>query len=361
MPSMWSSICDLDDSRTTFGVKVRLVRSYGNPSFTNKEEIVSWECILHDFQGDRIEATIPKNLIATFKDQLVEGLVYGIKNFKVVHNTKKNKLTTHKYKIILCEDTKIHELFVQNFPMKRFSFKSFEEVQVKDNLYNGSLFDIIGVLVHPGEVQIRTSSTGEQKKLIELTLEDTERRRLYCTLWENYVDDFLKLFEKENQDTNILIVQFCKTSIYRGEIRACNAFNVTNLLLNADVPEINDFRERLVKESSLNTTNNSSISQGAKCTLSNDDLFEGMSNLKTIEDILFDDESGCSWIIGTIDRIDWDYGWSYLSCKRCMKKMIKDERQFYCKHCSAHYESATLRYKIKVHVKDDTGRAQFLL
>ncbi|XP_057797402.1 uncharacterized protein LOC131013354 [Salvia miltiorrhiza] len=273
MPSMWSSICDLDDSKTTFCVKVRLVRSYGNPSFTNKEEIVSWKCILHDFQGDRIEATIPKNLIATLRDQLVKRLVYRIKNFKVVHNTKKNKLTTHKYKIILCEDTKIHELFVQNFPMKRFSFKSFEEVQIKDNLYNGSLFDIIGVLVHPGEVQIRTSSTGEQKKLIELTLEDTE----------------------------------------------------------------------LVKESSLNTTNNSSISQGAKCTLSNDDLFEGMNNLKAIEDLLFDDESGCSWIIGTTDRIYWDYGWYYLSCKRCMKKMIKDEHQFYCKHCSAHYESATLR------------------
>ncbi|KAH6827356.1 hypothetical protein C2S53_016057 [Perilla frutescens var. hirtella] len=90
--------------------------------------------------------------------------IYGIKIFKVVHNTKKYKVIANKYMIILTEDTRIHELFVQGFPMKRLCFKSFEEVQLNDNLYNGSVF---------GEVQERTKN-GEKKKLIELTLEDTE-------------------------------------------------------------------------------------------------------------------------------------------------------------------------------------------
>ncbi|KAH6772157.1 hypothetical protein C2S51_010561 [Perilla frutescens var. frutescens] len=173
MPYLWSFICDLDDSKTTFAVKFRLVRAYAYPSFTNREDIRSWECILHDENGDRIEATVPKFLITKFEDQMEEGSIYGIKNFKVVHNSKKYKVIANKYMIILTEDTRIHELFVQGFLMKRFCFKSFEEVQLNENLYNGSVFDIIGVLVHSGEVQERTEN-GEQKKLIELTLEDTE-------------------------------------------------------------------------------------------------------------------------------------------------------------------------------------------
>ncbi|KAH6766948.1 hypothetical protein C2S52_017931 [Perilla frutescens var. hirtella] len=48
MPSVWSFICDLDDSKTTFTMKLRLVWTYAYPSFTNREDIGSWECILHD-------------------------------------------------------------------------------------------------------------------------------------------------------------------------------------------------------------------------------------------------------------------------------------------------------------------------
>lgn len=93
-------------------------------------------------QGERIEATIPRNLIDKFKEQLEEGIVYGMKNFKVIPNTRKCRVTTNKFRILMCEETRIGELFVKNFPERRFCFKSFEEVQSKDNLYEGYLFGI---------------------------------------------------------------------------------------------------------------------------------------------------------------------------------------------------------------------------
>ncbi|KAH6820417.1 hypothetical protein C2S53_002575 [Perilla frutescens var. hirtella] len=185
-----------------------------------------------------------------------------------------------------------------------------------------------------------------------------KERNVVCTLWENYVDEYLKLYEREKEGTNIIIVQFCKSSIFNGIIRACNVINVTKLLLNADIPEINDFRQRIEAKSNLNTSNNSSISHGTKSSLS-DKFCDGMMKIKTIKDLFDDDES--AWVIATIDHINCSYGWSYFSCKRCTKKLIKADHQFYYKGCNAYDSSATLRYKIKVHVKDDTGRAPFLI
>lgn len=93
-------------------------------------------------QGDRIEATIPRPLIPTFKPQLEEGLIYGIRNFKVTHNTKKFKVTTNRYKFTFEENTLIYQAIDRDFPNQRFCLKSFEEVKQMDNIYDGSLFGI---------------------------------------------------------------------------------------------------------------------------------------------------------------------------------------------------------------------------
>lgn len=74
-----------------------------------------------------------------FKSQLEEGSIYGIKNFKVLENTRKYKATTNKTRLIFNERTKLRELFPRDFPNKMFNFKSFDNIQNIETGYDSPL------------------------------------------------------------------------------------------------------------------------------------------------------------------------------------------------------------------------------
>ncbi|KAH6770635.1 hypothetical protein C2S52_015438 [Perilla frutescens var. hirtella] len=316
-------IRDLNPASVTSALKVQLVRAFAVP-------------------GGRIHETIQNTLIPTFKPLLEEGCLYGIKNFIVTQNANKYKTTENKYKIIFLKRTRVCKLFDDAFPRCVYTFKSFEVIKSMENIYDAGLFDVVGVVKEMGQPENRVSSNGKQSKLIELMLEDIEGNRLSCTLWEEYVDQFLKYCGKTCGAPKIMILQMAKLNMYRGEIKVVNTYYVTKVVMDSEVPEIRSFKERLGADCSLlDTIVISSISNGSSFTISNE-LCAGQNVLKTIAQ-LFD---------GT------EY---YISCKKCPKKLQKIENRFFCGKCNKYDVSGNLRYKLKVHVVDETGSALFLL
>lgn len=41
--------------------------------------------------------------------------------------------------------------------------------------------------------------------------------KLYCTLWEDYADIFLKQIDKKEKKIPIVIIQFCRPTTYKGK------------------------------------------------------------------------------------------------------------------------------------------------
>ncbi|XP_056862271.1 uncharacterized protein LOC108820099 [Raphanus sativus] len=88
----------------------------------------------------------------------------------------------------------------------------------------------------------------------------------------------------------------------------------------------------------------------------------------TIRDIVDSTLVGTFVTLGTIENIDTERGWQYLSCKYHNKKVmpttnVDDDNRplFYCNTCDKEHIDVIPRFKLIVHVKDDTGEANFLL
>nr|VDD60056.1 unnamed protein product [Brassica oleracea] len=72
--------------------------------------------------------------------------------------------------------------------------------------------------------------------------------------------------------------------------------------------------------------------------------------------------------MGTIEGIDAERGWQYLSCKYCNKKVfpttnVDDGMRplFYCNTCDKEHINVISRFKLIANVKDDSSEANFLL
>ncbi|KAH6756151.1 hypothetical protein C2S53_004412 [Perilla frutescens var. hirtella] len=219
-------IRDLNPASVTSALKVRLVCAFAVPVAGNIRETKTYKCVFHGSEGDRIHGIIQNTLIPTFKPLLEEGCLYGIKNFIVTQNANKYKTTENKYRIIFLKRTRVCKLFDDAFPRCVYTFKSFEVIKSMENIYDAGLFDVVGVVKEMGQPENRVSSNEKQSKLIELMLEDIEGNGLPCTLWEEYVDQFLKYCGKTCGAPKIMILQMAKLNMYRGEIKVVNTYYV---------------------------------------------------------------------------------------------------------------------------------------
>lgn len=71
------------------------------------------------------------------------GAIVGVKNFKLVANTKKFKVAPFKYKIMFTEYTRLLTLIQERFPYQWFWFKTFEEIENIVNVEDEALFGML--------------------------------------------------------------------------------------------------------------------------------------------------------------------------------------------------------------------------
>ncbi|XP_013594148.1 replication protein A 70 kDa DNA-binding subunit B-like isoform X1 [Brassica napus] len=88
----------------------------------------------------------------------------------------------------------------------------------------------------------------------------------------------------------------------------------------------------------------------------------------TIREIIDSTLVGTFVTMATIESIDAERGWQYLSCKYCNKKVfpttnVDDDMRplFYCNTCDKEHINVVSRFKLIANVKDDSGEANFLL
>ncbi|OIT21967.1 hypothetical protein A4A49_60342, partial [Nicotiana attenuata] len=74
-------------------------------------------------------------------------------------------------------------------------------------------------------------------------------------------------------------------------------------------------------------------------------------------------QEGPCWIVASIENLELGKGWSYVSCKKCQKKVDKVGNIFQCPNpkCKNEDYSALIRYKLQVRVMDSTGSISLLL
>ncbi|KAK2352282.1 replication protein A 70 kDa DNA-binding subunit [Trifolium repens] len=238
-----TKVADISAGKIDFEIQVRVINLWTTPDRNNPAEEGAIHMVFLDQDCGKIHATIRKDLIPLFKDQIREGCVYVFERFMVAKNDVAFRSTLHKHKLNFMRRTKVFRIAGTGMPQNHFDFMPFEEILSKTN--GDQLLDVIGHVVEKNDMK-ETEKNGKISKIIDATLEDLEGNRVHCTLWDDYALLMQRFLDTHDPSLPVvIIIQLCKLKKYLGVMGISNAFYGTKLFFNADIPEVTDYVERM--------------------------------------------------------------------------------------------------------------------
>nr|BAF64710.1 putative transposase [Ipomoea tricolor] len=353
---------DISPMNTTSAIKVRLIRSYEVPERRGAASIKCQECIFHDKEGTVLHVNIPKEFVEKYSAMLKIGQVYSIRNFLVISNFYTYKTSPHKYMLKFYYKTVVRELKDIVFPSHMFRLQPLSQLKQKIDINEKELIDLIGMVVEINTPQDKVIA-GKATRLIDFLLEDTEGTQIKCTVWDDHVSKLEPFYQSTKQDPVIILLQFCrvKVDLSTGDIKVCSSFDVTQIWVNSDFPEFQEFRDRLKGEQTpmRSIVSMSNMSYGSAF----EDFSSGQMNVFTISEIYQKKEYGDFWVAAKIVGIESSWDWFYVSCKShgCNKKLTLRNTLYDCDKCKRTWQEGILRYRVKVRAVDLDGNAPFIL
>ncbi|KAL3627950.1 hypothetical protein CASFOL_028052 [Castilleja foliolosa] len=351
---VYFNISELLPGRNNDGVKVRVIRCYRQPPTQKSDPDGTLELVLHDEIEDRIHATMDYGLFKQKKVDIVEGNLYKIRNFMVAHDMSSCRSTTNPLKLRLYKCTTITPFKDSDFPTSMYRFRDLWEIANDINVDNFLLLDVIGRVV---SYQTPTFVAKCSTRRMDFTIANTQNRKLGCSLWGDYIDPVLSIFQKQDSKPLIICIQFGKITRYRDEIKVANTFHITKVTINGHGDVFKSFLDGMDEQELGNQTN--VIAQEI------DDIHalfkNNHANVSTIAKLAGLKDGTLCWIDCTIFEIQTKADWFYRSCKRCFKKMPRDEKNRKCFICGEINFTDIYRYKIIVSVADSSGCASLLM
>ncbi|KAL3636313.1 hypothetical protein CASFOL_020860 [Castilleja foliolosa] len=101
--SVYVNISELEPDRSSFGIKVCVIRCYRQPSSHKADPDGTLELILHDEIGDRIHATMDYGVFKDKKLDIIEGNLYKIMNLMGLCNGTRLLITRLGSYILQCK------------------------------------------------------------------------------------------------------------------------------------------------------------------------------------------------------------------------------------------------------------------
>nr|VDD55266.1 unnamed protein product [Brassica oleracea] len=165
----------------------------------------------------------------------------------------------------------------------------------------------------------------------------------------------------------ICVIRFCSVKEWKGAYSISSGYNSTHILLNPTLDFIEEFKASL-PDDSLALRNNDSSQWSVGTVTSIRARFFVLNERLTIGEIIDSSVVGTFVTLGTIETIDTERGWQYLSCKYHNKKVMPttnvdddDRPLIFCNTCDKEHSDVISRFKLIANVKDDSGEANFLL
>ncbi|MED6202098.1 hypothetical protein PIB30_101896 [Stylosanthes scabra] len=137
MPPPFDAVAKIHPPREAWRLKVRVLRLWIIPSFGNHDVPNSMVLILLDEDSTKIQATIKKQLLNRFKEQISEGQVYQMSYFSVVPNQGGYQAAEHEFKLIFLNRTTLVPITDDAIPRSCLSLYQFSDIlnMVDDHEY----------------------------------------------------------------------------------------------------------------------------------------------------------------------------------------------------------------------------------
>ncbi|KAI5390770.1 hypothetical protein KIW84_075891 [Lathyrus oleraceus] len=272
----------------------------------------TWRLAVRIMDGDRIQVLIRHDHLLKWKEVIKENMTCIINNGSVYNNDFQWKVCDHSKKIVFLGGTTMKAIELQNIPPKGYFFKDFGEI-LQGKCKTDRLEDIIGAVSEINHIQ---SNTPGKKVVVSVVLKDLKGNCINCNLWEIYGSKILAYYN-DPKNNGAIVILLTHAMVKDGQVS--NAWSGSKLLINEDIPEIQDFMSKLpTNEQKEKPT------QSAK-SLSNR---SGGSQYSPVE-------------------------------RRCSSKASNPEKAYECS-CGQKVEQPISRYKIEIYVSNGESKYRFV-
>ncbi|KAF8049671.1 hypothetical protein N665_2153s0005 [Sinapis alba] len=311
-----NDVVDLKPFKTMWKIKVKVIRLWKQYSAAGGETI---EMVLCDLKGGKIYASVKKELVAQYEPFLRQDYSLMLINFAVIHSCGSYRTTSHGYKIIFLNTTRVRPC--EKLPEDLSGFSPVQYKDVLDGTLNPNyLVDIIGQICEISHIE-HINVNGKETEKLSLELRNSNDERLPMVLWGKFASDVSEAMQVRDDHSTIFVLRFGKIKVWKEERSVSNAYNVSEIALNPPMIEVDKFIASLPKDDLPLTIVESKYFATVNGVSDRDDFFIHTPR-KTIAQILETKEVEKCILLCTITAIDSDMGWFYLSCKVCSKKVL---------------------------------------
>ncbi|XP_056687828.1 replication protein A 70 kDa DNA-binding subunit B-like [Spinacia oleracea] len=361
MSHSMNMISDITPLKENWKIKVKIIRIWEKPDYYNKTEIKAIEMVLVDekvFFWSKIQAIIKKSLTDKFKNLMKEGSSRIIANFGVESNLGKHRPTIHTYRINFFYKTIVKECGDDALSLHGLELVSFDKI-LQNEIDDTILVDVIGEVTGIGDM-VDKSTTNIPIWFLPLEIEDMNNKTLKCALWGKYAQQMVAYKQDESHDGRVVVViQFAQIKVFKGEVSILNSLFATKILVNEDIPEMNEFKKSIA-DGDCHSSRLTHLSSQSSHSIS--DEFLVLSERIQLDEICKQNKECSCVVLASIISIETETKWYYNSCKLCNKKVdYEGGEKFWCSKYDSHVKSAPPRYKVTVTVEDDNGYGTFII
>ncbi|XP_015079014.1 uncharacterized protein LOC107022968 [Solanum pennellii] len=332
-----SFLSELVTGTDDFTIRVRICRMWNAINLKKNGELISMDMIFIDEKGNLMHGIIKKNQVNRFKDKLNEGSVFVIKNFKVVESIGGYRPVQNSLKIIFFASTAIKNLSedIVEIPVNGFEFINPDVIdsRVNNNIVLSELvtgtddFRIRGNLTHGiiRKNQVKRFKDKLNEDIVEIPVNDFE---------------FINPDVIDSRVNNNIVVSDVVGCLYGiGDIESVGSkWKKRDINILTDYSNVNN----LPREEEM-FLNRMDIKELLEAEWSSE-LQEYIVTVKS-----------------KIIEIHTYFGWYYISCNVCSKKIEPTNSIYRCHNCNKDCKFPLVRYKIHLKMTDRTGDTTFIL
>ncbi|KAJ1432543.1 Nucleic acid-binding, OB-fold [Sesbania bispinosa] len=280
---MISSLCG---RRQSWRLRVKLVRAWNMCSLAKPDDPFALEMVFIDE-----EATVAKQHMMRFAQDVVEGQVYRLTNFGLTANSGKFRAAAHEFKLVFNAGTRLIPCHSVPIPLSGLSLVKSSEIKETNGCSN-FLLDFMGVLTAVSE-EINMKKQGWETRLMLLDLVDE-----MCAIFGDMVDVVAGFINVPRSGLPVVIIQFAKINTYKGVVGIQNVMNAYKISWNPDLPEVIEFKNGLAVHEIETDVSIGFISDRSR-------------------------HDGCFIVMGIIEEVILEENWWYFACS-CMKALSFD-------------------------------------
>ncbi|XP_031116799.1 uncharacterized protein LOC116020465 [Ipomoea triloba] len=270
----------------------------------------------------------------------------------------------HEYMLQFNGETIMKEYRSANFPRHMYRIRSFQSLRSNPSINDKELFDLIGRVVQIHAPQQKTIN-GNDTRLIDFVIEDSQGNRLTYTFWDDHVAKIEPFYQSPGNEPLYVLIQCCrlKFGVRDGDVKICSSYDVTQIHFNIDCPEMQQFKESMTELSQLTPMRSIASMSSMSFTNTHDDSSTQSLELITINDLYDTEDFGDFWIAARVNGVEKPSDWFYISCpkKGCNKALKLSEGVNKCFKCNEIPDGSVRKYKLRVRVVDMKGTASFLI